>query len=189
MHVTSMNLKGEFNSYDIDPWDLRDKENCPVRYEVSCWEAFSIDNMDDGVLAQAIITDVLTMQLEDERAPHWEDLFRFLYGDDYSTLPVWEAEEIFYKRTARVFDMYFSNEVQQFVEIHGEYLSIRPELLQAAMDYVGVWYAGYEIPDGIEAIALNPEFEIAAKERGLNSLLTDLTMDAMANVEFNDTIQ
>ena len=112
---------------------LRDRD----AREVSHGELFSIVNMDDRELREAIVQDILTVTM-------WEKEHDIEIPFPLGELCWYVPEEL----TDRIIYQLKSPEITPFLNTKGEQYKIKddPKILQAAMDYCGVWYDGFVMP-------------------------------------------
>lgn len=137
----------------------------------------SIDNMTDRELREAIIDDILG-------ATMWEKEFK---ENPYFTLSEFTRFIPRYKQQ-RVYNMLHHSEIKDLiVQTRNKgmiELRIRDqqEILQAAMDYCGVWYDGFKIPDEEGIVRINHDVISEAIENhgSLENLATALAMDFQA---------
>lgn len=152
-------------------------------WEVVDNTVFSIRNMDEHELRQAIVQDILSVNMWEKhygQTVHFglSKLMRFIPRQQFKR--VWAAlkhEEIYplleIKRT----------DTDSEIRIRDE-----RAILQSAMDYCGVWYSGYEMPkNGV--LVLNPDsFErIEAAYGNLENLAASIAMDVRAELANSPT--
>lgn len=134
----------------------------------------SVRNMSDVSLRESIVDDALTVtmyELENKTSLAWDNkhLQSKLCADAYQ----------------RVMGQLSHQEIAGLLVTDGNKIRIRNnrEILQAAMDYCGHWYEGYNVPDGVikcEPVDVTPE---------LADKLAEVFMEATANVASHSTVQ
>jgi len=167
---TAFDFSEEFRNFKV----MLDNE---YAWQVVNSDVFSVDNMTDEELRQSIVQDVLTVTMWEKQSEQTADfsldtLCRFLNDDQRQ-----KVEQAFsHPEISGLFNM--SDKKQ---------LRIRTEsvILQAAMDYVGVWFTGFEIPVGVTIIDTR---EIAERIGTLEAALSLISMDLECTVKGNSTI-
>ena len=162
--------------YNIENFGDLLAEECS--WQVVDGEFFSVRNMTDDGLSEAIVNDVLMVTFF-EKEGHVVDftpekLIRYLKGH-------WRAK-VLNKLQSKELSWYFTNTNGQ--------LRIRDDrnILQAAMDYAGVVYGDYEFTDktapviAIDHETVRKEIE---KVGGLDNFIQSISMDLISNTAEN----
>lgn len=165
-------------NFDFEPV-YRDKDvllNDEYIRQVVHNEAFSIVNMDDDELKESIIEDILTftmweLQTSDKLSFTFSDLVCFLPEDLHGIVKdALESDEV-----SRYLDMDTGDEIR---------IIKNRSILQEAMNYCGVWYSGFTVPDDVEIISV-----VKGSEKPNPELLAiSLSMDQEANAPWSSTL-
>lgn len=123
-----------------------------------------VQNMSDDEIVSAILNDLLRVRLEftleRPHGLHWCELMRFLKTNRQKER-VLEA-----LCDARVQDLIIDcteGEYKQFINLRSDRVT-----LQAAMDIAGVWYDGYEVPEGVVVLSLSERGAALIEELGVD---------------------
>ena len=144
---------------------------------------YSIDYMDDEQLRDSILEDIFLVTFyEKEKAKK----IHFTYN----TLVRWLWLPPQLERVKKIFD---TPEVQKYVIVDEQgMVRIRDDrrLQQEAMDLIGCWMDGFDIPDRAGIITINKEvLEEKIQEHGsIDNLAKALAMDVVATNESNKTV-
>ena len=151
--------------------------------EKSSWELvmthfFSVRNMDDKELQEAILSDLLGVTFwEKEKNTKVsftkDDLIRFIYG----------------QQRRRITEMLNHENISKLISVENDQIRIRDqyEILQAAMEFAGVWFGDHEPEDPtgvlkIDRAVMNKEIE---KAGSLDNLIQSVSMDLISNTAGN----
>ena len=163
--------------------------NCEDAFQITDNYVFSITNMTDRELREAIIHDILSITMwekENNRKLHFgfTRLNRFLPRHLHKRVSLqMKHDEI-------------CNLIQIQRNDSGSEIRIKDNhaILQAAMDYAGTWYTGFNIPDGVCVFSVN--HELVEKLGGIDAIATLVVndikasdMDKLSNVPPTKTLQ
>ena len=116
--------------------------NTDVAWEVVGNEIYSVAHMSGREIRESIIQDVLTVTM-------WEKYFK-KYA--HFTPQMLFRNIVSIRLKSQVCKQMANSEVNKLMIVCSEDDSVRikddPAILQAAMDYCGVYYTGYEMPEG-----------------------------------------
>lgn len=168
--------KSNFHPLCRDPeFFLGDEES----WEVKMGESFSIVNMSDAELMEAIVQDVLCVTAWEQEMNRKldfgiEQLLRFVPSQ------IWREKVVLLLKQGEIKGLFDQNGTQ--VRIKSD-----RAVMQTAMDYCGLWMYGYDIPDS--ALKFNAEgfTEAVEKHGGLNNLVAAMGMDLHASSSGNNT--
>ena len=143
-------------------------------------ECFSVDNMDDREVMESIVNDILMVTMWEKQTGEktqfrFQELLMHLNGDQWD----------------RVLGLMDNNEISGLISItegvEGPELRIKDnhEILQASMDYCGIWYTGFIVPEGTSVIKAAEGMSLEEAEAEALSIV----MDQMATVPAARTLQ
>lgn len=143
---------------------------------------YSVANMNDQELREAIMKDVLTITMLEIQLEH---PIHFGFTRLLQFVP-----KFFHKR---VLTQFHDPEIYRLMDIQrtetGSEIRIRKDhaILQAAMDYAGVWYSGFPIPEEVTVLVVN---RAKVEELGgLDNAAKMVCMDIYQTVEGVSTVQ
>lgn len=174
-------MKTDFFDEFEDPQVLLNEENC---FQVTHGRYFSIVNMSDEELRQAIINDLLVITM-------WEKQFekKLHYG---MTRLMHFIPRAMHKR---VMNQLTHDEIGGFIEITkvgtGSEIRIKDvhEVLQAAMDYCGAWYSGFKADEDAIFIDRDNLLEkFGSKEEAAASIAGLVIEEMMTNAPTTKTV-
>lgn len=126
--------------------------NCRDAFQVTHTPYFSIENMSDEELRQSIIEDLVAVTM-------WEKLMSKKLHFGFSRFLYWIPRYMH----KRVREQMSHPEIEGLICIqrteNNSEIRIRDNhaIIQAAMDYCGVWYDGFVIPKGVRVFSVNHE--------------------------------
>jgi hypothetical protein len=142
--------------------ELQDDETMP-----------SVVDFDDEEIRQAIVQDIMS-------ATFWEKQTGEKLSFDFEEL----VRFVNPASRARVEEQIKHGDVQELiVEVHGQ-LRLRDQrsVEQAAMDFCGVYYDGYEMPYGVLKVDRSAIAQAIEDHGGINQFADSLKMDLQSNV-------
>lgn len=161
-------------NFDFEPV-YRDKDvllNDEYIRQVVHNEAFSIVNMDDDELKESIIEDILVFTM-------WElqtsDKLSFTFNDLVKFLPVELHDRVREALGTPDVSIYIDHKLGDEIRIIKDL-----DVLQQAMDFCGVWYSGFVIPEGIKVVMTSKDAVKPSPE--------ELSMDMLANAPWSKTL-
>lgn len=165
----------DFNPGDGDPEKfIKD----PYVRELIDSEFISVDDFTSDEQREAIIQDILTMTF-------WEKRYNKKLNFDFDELMRFVKP---YRRP-HIQDQLMHASVQALITMDEGQLRIKPnrEIEQAAMDFCGVYFTGYVMPEG--AIIINREaFEASVQlHGGLEQFTESVLMDVLSPHQSNKT--
>ena len=102
-----------------------------------------------------------------------DDLIRFIYG----------------QQRRRITEMLNHENISNLISVENDQIRIRDqhEILQAAMEFAGVWFGKYEPkdPTGVLKIDRDVVSEEAKKAGGLDNIIQSISMDLISNTAEN----
>lgn len=138
---------------------------------------FSVDNMDDRELREAIVHDLLfvTMwEIQTGESLHFgfTSFFRFILRS----------------QRKRINEQMKHEEISGLIT-HCDQLRIKnqPEILQAAMNYTGVWYSGFKMPTGASIVNREALDKAIEAHGGVEQIVVSLMMDISTTVAIQET--
>lgn len=140
-------------------------------WQITDGEFFSTRNMSDKELREAIINDVLIVTIWEKQTNKKakfgiKTLCRYLDHNQRSRV----REQLQHQEISGLFDMFMS-----------ECLRIKDnkEILQAAMDYAGVWYTGYAPATGNDVICFDRQViqEKIEETGGMENFINSIAMN------------
>lgn len=132
-------------------------------------EVFSVDHMSDKELREAIVEDVLTATMWEKQTGKRIDftmntLCRFLSHEQRVRI----KEAMIHPEIYSLFDPNFNDNIRIFDT---------QVILQAAMDYVGVWFTGYVMPEGALCVDRQALQEAMDTHGGIDNFIDAIVMD------------
>lgn len=162
--------------------------NCEETFQLTHGDFFSINNMSDKELREAILNDLILITMWEKQHNQklhfgFTKMFRFLPRDLHD----------------RVRKQMKHDEICELIQIthlkHGTEIRIKDnhQILQAAMDYSGVWFDGFEMPDDIPIICVDHQKieKMGGHEVVVETLTTKIMasiMDEKSNAPSNNTL-
>ena len=147
-------------------------------WELVMTQFFSVRNMDDKELQKAILSDLLGVTFwEKEKNTKVsfteDDLIRFIYG----------------QQRHRITEMLNHENISNLISVENDQIRIRDqhEILQAAMEFAGVWFGKYEPKDPTGVLKINRDVvsEEDKKVGGLDNFIQSISMDLISNTAEN----
>lgn len=131
-------------------------------------DVYNIDNMSDEELRQSIIDDVLAVTIWEKQTGD-----QAVFGMDVLCRYLTEEQKL------RVESLIHQHEINPYFDITPTSIRIKDDrtLLQAAMDYAGVWYDGFDCPEGAFSLDRDAFHEAVEEFGGLDNLATALAME------------
>lgn len=152
-------------------------------WQITDGHVFSIDNMTDKELCEAIIDDVLSVTMWEKelgKKMHFgiTQLLRFI--------PKCKQKRV--KKALKHDDISGLIQIDRIYRgntLTGSEIRIKdhPVILKAAMDYCGVWYGDEEIPEGELVIDCGALARKVHELGGIENTVESLTMDMVANIK------
>lgn len=142
-------------------------------------DVFNIDNMSDKELRQAIVEDVLCVTIWEKQTGKKADF-------TFDTLTRYLTE----KQKSKVKASLFHDEIFPFFNHFPDNLRVsdNKRTLQAAMDYCGVWFNGYDMPNGIIRMDRESVHEAVEKHGGLDNLIDSMVMSLVSTHDAPTTL-
>lgn len=133
-------------------------------------EHLSVYNMTDKEIKQSIIDDILVVLfLHKYRSIRINELCRFIQHDSFLVnYVIFHVEELIQEGFLELID--------------SDTITIPAEKYQAAMDFCGCWYDGYQIPDGINVYKLSDYGKKVIERNGVDLLNNFLCLEMDANL-------
>lgn len=152
----------------------------PLAWQVAHGEVFSVDNMSDDELRQSIVDDVLAVTIWEKQMDQKVDftvdtLCRFLSVEQKT-----RVQEVM--KHPFIWGL-FNPDLKDNIRILDD-----KAVLQAAMNYCGVWFTGYDTPDGIIRIDRHALQEAMDNNGGIDNLVNGLVMDLTATHSGTTTV-
>lgn len=166
---------------------MEDLFNDPYAWQIVHGSFFSVDNMTDEEVQEAIFNDVLVAQYSNMPF-NWYDLFRFIGP---STMSSYHELPRVMRRINRVLNLLVSDTVMNLISINGDSITIREGRVyhQAAMDAAGFWPEGFDAPPGVNVIRITDEGREMFDQLGAEGLADLVMMDMMATTDISRTVQ
>lgn len=140
-----------------------------------CWSSV---NMEDDVLRTSIISDLLAFVF-------WEKEYKEPLNITFSELTRF-VDRADLDRIQKQLD---HDEIKHLIDVtEGVYrLKEDRQILQAAMDYCGVWYSDYDAPSDFGVVSVNHvAIDEAVQQHGsIENLAISLAMELTSGVPFN----
>lgn len=175
----------DFNPEFKDPQKFL---NCVYAFQLVHNSVFSVDNMSDEELRQSIIEDLLAITM-------WEKQFGEKLHFGFTRL----FNFVLRSQRKRITEQMKHPEIEGLIHIftpeghdHQQLRIIdKQPILQAAMDYCGCWYSGFNIPS--DALRINHERieELGGFDAVVDLVATEVMpqiMEQEANAPFTTTV-
>lgn len=168
----------DFNPHDADPIafaaDRFARELCDTDGMISFVADYS-----EQEIRQSVIQDILTFTM-------WEIQFEKTIDFTPQQLMAYCSNET----CVRVISALNHPDVLALIEYRDQQIRIKDnrEIRQAAMDYCGVFFDGYSMPEGVIIVNREAMHEAIDAHGGLDNLVTAMAMDITATHPGNDKI-
>lgn len=141
---------------------------CEFSRDITDGEVFSARYMTDEELRQSIVADILAVTIWEKQT---EQTLEFGCDEFYRFV-----DDIYLQR--RILDQFTHPEIEGLLDIDEDHKRYRirdqKEILQAAMGYCGVYYHGYDAPEGLVTINRDAIENMGGVETAAMSLLMDI---------------
>jgi hypothetical protein len=148
-------------------------------WQVVNGDVFSVDNMDDVELGKAVLDDVLAVTM-------WEIQTGSKVHFSIITLCRYLTEQ----QKTRVMRAIDNVAAYSFLAMSNDSIRVNtnPVMLQAIMDYIEVWYSGFEMPDSALKVDHNKLQKEVEANGGIENYAISLNMELVSTHTPNKTL-